>query len=1155
MNQVIKPLILSFFLFIFFYSGNAQFSEKLFYDTLTKVSSEGYVHSASTDGKFIYIAGGSFSDKSPLPTLTKIDTSGYVYWTAIDNDNYGRFGNYTGGENVRASCREIIKSGNRLYTNVRGIGTFFSPQLNEVWCISDSTGVLMWKTSINNKAIERLVDYSSTELIAITGTYNFEYHLINKNSGAVTFSKHFGFGDFNNNFPNVFVDNSQNILLSWEDTCRKFRDKFLTQLAWTSHVPNMGSRTMIDKVIQDSSRYIFLGRNNVRSVDTLTGNTIWHKRVQVGFVLGSQSGSDGDPKDVILKDSLIYVTWVSPYVGGVNLEKGFTMTRLNKLNGFIGLNVAYDFNGIPADPVPNLNDDLDWPFQMSMDESKNIYITGSYDRDPGMQSPGNWGIMKIHGTTGSKLYEATITDDSTRRQLHSQGRFIYYYKGRMYSAGNLSKKEDFLEGTKPIIVSFDTSSVFNQLSRKSVDCFVRYPSSLVGMTNLGANKMILLKKVGRSGIVEVRNTFDQLLWSKRFTTIGKYIVPQNVENLSDTSIAVSFISYRQDTVTKMIIGKPDSLLFVRLDTLGNIKFQHTIRYLNTDTLSALQIYKDPGGRTNFFFKNKNGNQYGTKAYLLDSTSATLSSLGSLQPYDLDSTTIKIKPVQHYFGDTMIVYQTGSLSSRGWLYSNTQTASNYSNFGVRLVRDFAKIYSALKIDSVSFFITGRDSSGRIIGARYNHRLPNPKVWTYFGANGSMYNADMAPLSIYTVSKNYNGNKLSIAKLNRQNGSISWTTEKTPAIKTNILPVDIKYDSINRYFITGGVIADSSISGIKTSYFYFTVDSLGNTIKDVVKTGYGLSETKINAVNVLQNGTHAYGGVISTNEWGIAGFYNSDCFVNNLIPTVSINTPAINICSGSSVTFTASATNEGSSPVYQWQVNGNNVGINANFFTTSTLNNNDQVKVMLTSNANCIQVTSATSNIITVTVSTQGSSVSIAGITNVNQGQNTVITATPLNGGSTPTYQWQDSTNTHTWQNIVGATGNTITYTPALTGNKIRCAMTGNGICSTPGSVLSNALTFTVNSVTAINPVQAVDYGIIYYPNPASGFLIIDSLKLSDKWETLKIISIDGKHQHMSINIRNQRKIRVDVAHLADGLYAAILYRYQKDAVYLKFMKLQ
>jgi effector-binding domain-containing protein len=105
------------------------------------------------------------------------------------------------------------------------------------------------------------------------------------------------------------------------------------------------------------------------------------------------------------------------------------------------------------------------------------------------------------------------------------------------------------------------------------------------------------------------------------------------------------------------------------------------------------------------------------------------------------------------------------------------------------------------------------------------------------------------------------------------------------------------------------------------------------------------------------------------------------------------------------------------------------------------------------------------------------------------------------------------------------------------------------------VLSNALTFTVNSVTAINPVQAVDYGIIYYPNPASGFLIIDSLKLSDKWETLKIISIDGKHQHMSINIRNQRKIRVDVAHLADGLYAAILYRNQKDAVYLKFIKLQ
>ncbi len=85
-----------------------------------------------------------------------------------------------------------------------------------------------------------------------------------------------------------------------------------------------------------------------------------------------------------------------------------------------------------------------------------------------------------------------------------------------------------------------------------------------------------------------------------------------------------------------------------------------------------------------------------------------------------------------------------------------------------------------------------------------------------------------------------------------------------------------------------------------------------------------------------------------------------------PTVSIVASQNPICSGTSVIFTATPTNAGAAPVYQWFLNGNPVGTNSNTYTNNTLNNNDQVRVRVTSNSSCNSGTQATSNTITMTV---------------------------------------------------------------------------------------------------------------------------------------------------------------------------------------------
>ncbi|MES2284402.1 MAG: gliding motility-associated C-terminal domain-containing protein [Bacteroidota bacterium] len=75
--------------------------------------------------------------------------------------------------------------------------------------------------------------------------------------------------------------------------------------------------------------------------------------------------------------------------------------------------------------------------------------------------------------------------------------------------------------------------------------------------------------------------------------------------------------------------------------------------------------------------------------------------------------------------------------------------------------------------------------------------------------------------------------------------------------------------------------------------------------------------------------------------------------SVIPSVSIAAAVSGIiCTDTTVIFTASPTNGGATPSYQWQINGVNVGIDSAVYTTSALLNiGDIVSVILTSNAAC------------------------------------------------------------------------------------------------------------------------------------------------------------------------------------------------------------
>jgi gliding motility-associated-like protein len=191
---------------------------------------------------------------------------------------------------------------------------------------------------------------------------------------------------------------------------------------------------------------------------------------------------------------------------------------------------------------------------------------------------------------------------------------------------------------------------------------------------------------------------------------------------------------------------------------------------------------------------------------------------------------------------------------------------------------------------------------------------------------------------------------------------------------------------------------------------------------------------------------------------------------LIPAVAILANTTTACAGASLTFTATPTNGGTNPTYQWYVNGTAVAGQTNStFTSTTLTNGASVTVQMTSNATpCLSTPTATSSPIVITINPSiAASVSISASTNtICSGNSVTFTATPTNGGITPTYQWFINGNP-----VAGQTNSTFTSTTLTNGASVTVQMTSNAApCLIGSPTTSNAEIITVNPnpvVTATN----------------------------------------------------------------------------------------
>ena len=193
------------------------------------------------------------------------------------------------------------------------------------------------------------------------------------------------------------------------------------------------------------------------------------------------------------------------------------------------------------------------------------------------------------------------------------------------------------------------------------------------------------------------------------------------------------------------------------------------------------------------------------------------------------------------------------------------------------------------------------------------------------------------------------------------------------------------------------------------------------------------------------------------------------VNNLLaPSVNISAnPGNTICSGSSVTFTATAVNGGGAPAYQWKKNGANAGSNSNTYIDNTLVTGDVITVVLTSSAGCASPATATSNAVTMQVThyvTPSVNITASPAGTICAGTTVTYSATPQNGGATPAYQWKLNGNN------VGSNSATYSNSSLAHGDVISVVLTSSASCTTTGTATSNSITTTLGN--AILPVVMV-----------------------------------------------------------------------------------
>lgn len=242
-------------------------------------------------------------------------------------------------------------------------------------------------------------------------------------------------------------------------------------------------------------------------------------------------------------------------------------------------------------------------------------------------------------------------------------------------------------------------------------------------------------------------------------------------------------------------------------------------------------------------------------------------------------------------------------------------------------------------------------------------------------------------------------------------------------------------------------------------------VGNTVINVRADGY-ISKT------ILAN---IKSGVVNNLDINLSVGTNS----------VTISTPTTNVCSTNDVTFTATCVGfNDPTAIYQWKINGVNVGTDKSTFTTNLLKNGDIVTCLVSDDLDSIESSGLNMTVVemkTISVSIASNPNTTSGsFTYFNSGSTITLTATALNPCVGDTYTW--------YKNSVSAyTGSNYTYSPSNY-DRIYCKINSNCECKKTPTANSNELVLKARTVSIQGDKNNICSGVgVSFISQIEGFI--------------------------------------------------------------------